>query len=332
MGRRISTPDPYLRSKGRDMTFSAKLAAKGAAVLAVGALALTACTNASETGGGAKPSGSSSSTASFDPSTVAKDDSLASQVPAAIKSKGTLVVGSDTSYAPAEFLGGADNHTPMGYDVDIAKAIGQTLGLKTDVQTADFTGILPALGPKYDLGISSFTINKERLQAVNFVSYFNAGTAWAVQKGNPKKFSLDDVCGKTIGVQTGTVQEDPDLKDRNDKCVKDGKKPIEIVSLKAQTDLNTRLVNGSLDAMAADSPIIGYAIQQTNGAVEKIGDTYDAAPQGIAVAKSDTAFADLIQKVMTKLMADGTYKKILDTWNNSEGAITKSEVNPTPSS
>lgn len=263
---------------------------------------------------------------------MAKDDSLASQVPAAIKSSGTLRVGSDTSYAPAEFLGGADNHTAMGYDVDLAKAIGATLGLKTDVQTADFTGILPALGPKYDLGISSFTINKERLQAVNFVSYFNAGTSWAVQKGNPKKFSLDDVCGKTIGVQTGTVQEDPDLKDRNAKCTAAGKPAINIVSLKAQTDLNTRLVNGSLDAMAADSPIIGYAIQQTNGAVEKIGDTYDAAPQGIAVAKSDTALADLIQKVVTKLMADGTYKKILDTWNNSEGAITKSEVNPTPTS
>jgi polar amino acid transport system substrate-binding protein len=312
------------------MTFSAKLAAKSAAVLAVGALALTACTNASETGGGSKPSGSAS--ASFDPSTVAKDDALASQVPAAIKSKGTLTVGSDTSYAPAEFLGGADNHTAMGYDVDLAKAIGATLGLKTDVQTAEFTGILPALGPKYDLGISSFTINKERLQAVNFVSYFNAGTAWAVQKGNPKKFSLDDVCGKTIGVQTGTVQEDPDLKDRNAKCTAAGKPAINIVSLKAQTDLNTRLVNGSLDAMAADSPIIGYAVQQTKGAVEKLGDTYDAAPQGIAVAKSDTALADLVQKVMTKLMADGTYKKILDTWNNSEGAVTKSEVNPTPSS
>ncbi|GAB2764277.1 ABC transporter substrate-binding protein [Sinomonas soli] len=313
------------------MTFSAKLAAKGAAVLAVGALALTACTNASETGGGgSQPSGSAS--ASFDPSTVAKDDSLASQVPASIKSKGTLVVGSDTSYAPAEFLGGSDNHTPMGYDVDLAKAIGATLGLKTDVQTAEFTGILPALGPKYDLGISSFTINKERLAAVNFVSYFNAGTAWAVQKGNPKKFSLDDVCGKTIGVQTGTVQEDPDLKDRNAKCTAAGKPAINIVSLKAQTDLNTRLVNGSLDAMAADSPIIGYAVQQTKGAVEKLGDTYDAAPQGIAVAKSDTALADLVQKVMTKLMADGTYKKILDTWNNSEGAVTKSEVNPTPSS
>ncbi|GAA2199128.1 ABC transporter substrate-binding protein [Sinomonas flava] len=310
------------------MTFSAKLAAKGAAVLAVGALALTACTNASETGGAAKPSGSGSASASFDPSSVKKDDSLASQVPDAIKSKGKLVVGSDTSYAPAEFLGGSDNATPMGYDVDLAKAIGAKLGLKTEVQTAEFTGILPALGPKYDLGMSSFTINSERLAAVNFVSYFKAGTAWAVQKGNPKKFSLDDICGKKVGVQTGTVQEDPDLKERNAKCTAAGKPAIEVVSLKAQTDLNTRLVNGSLDAMAADSPIVGYAVQQTNGAVEKLGDTYDSAPQGIAVAKSDTAFAQLIQKTVTSLMEDGTYKKILDSWNNAEGALSKSEVNP----
>lgn len=313
------------------MTFSTKLAAKGAVVLAVSALALTACTNASETGGGAQPSSSGSAAASFDPSTVQKDDSLASQVPATIKSKGTLVVGSDTTYAPAEFLGGSDNHTPMGYDVDFAKAIAATLGLKADVQTADFTGILPALGPKYDLGISSFTITKERLQAVNFVSYFNAGVAWAVQKGNPKNFSVSDVCGKTVGVQTGTTEAD-EVKALSDKCTSSGKKAVNIVSLAAQTDLNTRLVNGALDAMSADSPVTSYAIQQTNGALEKVGDTTEMAPEGIAVAKSDTALADLIQKVMTKLISDGTYKKILDTWNNADGAVSKSEVNPSVSS
>ncbi|MDQ4488620.1 ABC transporter substrate-binding protein [Sinomonas sp. ASV486] len=312
------------------MTFSAKLAAKGATVLAVGALALTACTNASETGG-AKPSGTSSAAASFDPSSVAKDDSLASQVPAAIKSKGTLVIGSDTTYAPAEFLGGADNHTAMGYDVDIAKAIAATLGLKADVQTAEFTGILPALGPKYDLGISSFTITKERLQAVNFVSYFNAGVSWAVQKGNPKKFSTDDVCGKSIGVQTGTTEAD-EVKALSDKCTAGGKTAINIVTLDKQTDLNTRLVNGAIDAMSADSPVVAYAIQQTNGSLEKVGETTEVAPEGIAVAKGDTALADLIQKTMTKLIADGSYKKILDGWNNSDGAVTKSEVNPSVSS
>ncbi|WP_415853326.1 ABC transporter substrate-binding protein [Sinomonas sp. G460-2] len=312
------------------MTFTMKTAAKSAALLAVAALALTACTNASETGGVAQPSGSAA--ASFDPSSVHKDDSLASQVPAAIKSKGTLVIGSDTTYAPAEFLGGSDNHTPMGYDVDLAKAIGATLGLKTEVQTGDFTGILPALGPKYDLGISSYSITKERLGAVNFVSYLSAGTTWAVPKGNPKNFSLDDVCGKSVGVETGTIQEDPDLKDRNDRCVKAGKKPIDIVTLKSQTDINTRLVNGSLDAMVADSALIGYAVQQTNGAAQKIGDTYNSAPVGIAIAKNDTAFADLIQKVMTKLIADGTYKKILDSWSVADSAVSKSEVNPSVAS
>jgi polar amino acid transport system substrate-binding protein len=302
---------------------------KAAAVLAIGALALTACTNASQGGTPGAPGAASgpSGSASFDPSTVQKDDALAAMVPEAIKSKGTLTVGSDTSYAPAEFLA-PDGQTPVGYDVDLAKAIGATLGLKVQVQTSEFTGILPALGPKYDLGMSSFTINPERLRAVNMVSYFNAGTAWAVQKGNPKKFSLDDVCGKSIGVQTGTVQEDPDVSGRSKKCVADGKPAVNVITLKNQTDITTRLVNGSIDAMAADSPIIGYAATQTNGQIEKIGAVYDAAPQGIAVAKADTAWAEVIQKTVTKLMETGSYKKILEGWGNAEGAIAKSEVNP----
>ena len=46
------------------------------------------------------------------------------------------------------------------------------------------------------------------------------------------------------------------------------------------------------------------------------------------MAKSDTALADVIGKVMNKLISDGDYKKILDAWNNSKGAISKAEVNP----
>src|SRR3954469_12408595 len=167
-------------TKGNKMQISRSLlsnpALKAATVLAVSALALSACTNASETGtapGAASASGSAK--ASFDPSTIQKDDALAAMVPEAVKSKGTLTVGSDTSYAPAEFLA-TDGQTPVGYDVDIAKAIGATLGLHVQAQPSEVTGILPALGQKYDLGISSFTINPERLAAVNMVSYYQAGT------------------------------------------------------------------------------------------------------------------------------------------------------------
>jgi polar amino acid transport system substrate-binding protein len=115
---------------------------------------------------------------------------------------------------------------------------------------------------------------------------------------------------------------------RSRKCVAEGKPAIDIVTLKNQTDVTTRLVNGSIDAMAADSPVIGYALSQTGDKLQTLGDVYDAAPQGIAIAKSDTALSELVGKVMNKLISDGTYGKILDKWNNSKGAVTKSEVNP----
>ncbi len=57
-------------------------------------------------------------------------------------------------------------------------------------------------------GISSFTITNDS-KAVNFVDYFNAGVLWAVQKGNPKGINMDDLCGKKIGVQTGTGRGRP---------------------------------------------------------------------------------------------------------------------------
>ncbi len=306
------------------MHISSKLGLRFAAVLAVAALALTGCNNAEQT----PTTGSGSST--FDPSTVKKDDALIAMLPAALKDKKTLTVGSDTSYEPAEFLS-TDGQTPIGYDVDLAKAIGAVLGKDVKVQTSEFSTILPSLGSKYDLGISSFTITPERSQAVNFVSYFNAGVWWAVQKGNPKKFSLDDICGKKVGVQTGTVEEDPDVKDRSAKCVADGKPAIDIISLKNQTDVTTRLVSGSIDAMSADSPIIKNALQKTGDSLETLGDVYDSAEQGIAIAKDDTAFAGVIEKVMNKLMEDGTYKEILKTWNNDEGALSKAVLNPATS-
>ena len=257
---------------------------------------------------------------------------MSSQVPAAIKSKGTLVIGSDTTYAPAEFLGGADNRTPMGYGVDLAKAIGATLDLKVDIQTAEFTGILPALGPKYDLGISSFSITNERLKAVNFVSYLSAGTTWAVQKGNPKNSQRTTFAANPSASRPAPPRKILIFQTATMKCIKAGKQPIDIVTLKNQTDVTTRLVNGSIDAMIAESTLIGYAIQQTNGAVEKAGEVYNTSPVGIAVPKNDVALAELIQKTVAKLISDGTYKTILDSWNNADGAITNPEVNPTVTS
>ncbi len=64
----------------------------------------------------------------------------------------------------------ADGKTPVGFDVDIAKALAEVFGLEANPETANFDSIIPAVGAKYDIGISSFTVTKERLEAVDFVA------------------------------------------------------------------------------------------------------------------------------------------------------------------
>ena len=88
--------------------------------------------------------------------------------------------------------------------------------------------------------MSSFSINDERVQTVDMVSYFTAGTSLAVKTGNPDGISADDLCGKAVGVQAGTVQVE-DLAARNTECTTAGKPPITVSELQAQTDVTLAL-------------------------------------------------------------------------------------------
>ena len=267
----------------------------------------------------------SSELTGYDVSSVQKDDDIAKLLPDYVTKDGKLTIGMDTSYAPAEFLA-EDGKTPVGFDVDIAKALAQVFGLEADPETANFDSIIPSVGSKYDIGISSFTVTKERLEAVDFVSHFDAGSAWAVKKGNPKKLDTSDMCGAKIAVQTGTVQEE-EANTIAKGCEADNK--AEVMSYKRQAEAATAVATGKADAFYADSPVAGYAISQTDGQLEALGDVEGVAKQGIAVKKGNTQLAEAVQKAVQKLMDDGTYMKILKHWGVENGAIDKAEINPT---
>ena len=290
------------------------------AVLASASLALTACGSSGSDSG----SGSSSSAAV---NAVTADPALAALVPADVKSSGKLVVGSDASYAPNEFQD--DKGTIVGMDVDLANAVAARLGLKAEVQNAGFTAIIPGIGAnKYQLGMSSFTDTKEREQTVDMVTYFTAGTSSAVKKGNPDKISADDLCGKKIAVQTGTTQADAIVDTINPACVAAGKPtvPNDGDKFDLQTDVTNAVVSGRNQVMMADSPVIDYAIKQTEGQLEKLGDTTDSAPYGIALAKG-SALAPAVQGAVQSLIDDGTYKQILQKWGVEAGAVDKAQLN-----
>src|SRR5947208_4682991 len=156
------------------------------AIALIAALA-TAAIGAGCGGSSSSTSGGTSTTLTATPNiNVPADKKIVAELPSSVKSSGTLTVAADATYAPNEFIA-PDGTTIQGMDADLAKALAQAMGLTADVKNVTFDSIIPGLAAnKYDLGMSSFTITKEREKTVDFVSYAQAGTSFFVKaQGGP---------------------------------------------------------------------------------------------------------------------------------------------------
>lgn len=296
---------------------------------ATASMALAACSDPSTSSTSQSAEGAVSATAieSFDTSSIETVDEIAALVPVAVKERNILRNGTSADYAPAEFRA-EDGQTPVGYDIDIVKALAKVMGLEEGTTThAEFPTIIPGLGSKFDIGASSFTITEERLAETNMISYVEVGSAYAVAQGNPKNFDPANACGTTIGVQNGTYQQEY-AEHLSEECVAGGNEAIKIMPLDLQTDIATKVIGGQYDATLADSTVIGYTVELSGGKLEQVGDIIEAEPQGIAVAKNDTELANAIQKAMQYLMDNGYLTKILAAYGAEDAGLTTAELNP----
>ena len=269
-------------------------------------------------------SGGTLTAASF---TVQQDPSIAAQVPADIKSSGQLSVAADATYAPDEYIG-SDGKTVIGMDADLAKAIAQLMGLKATVTNQPFDSIIPGLDAgKYDLGMSSFTDTKDREKTVDFVTYATAGESFFVNAdGGPTINSIDDICGLKIGAEKGTTEAD-DATAQSKKCTDAGKPAVSVSTFPDENGVNLALSSGRVDAGFADTPVADYAVKQSDGKFKlSPAPSIANAPYGIAMAK-DSGLQQPVLAAVKKLMADGTYKQILDYWGLQSIAISNPTIN-----
>jgi len=302
-----------------------------AAVAAVAGLTLVLAGCGGDSGdtgtGGGTGAGGAADTSEPLP-TVPADEALAARVPPAVAEDGVITVGSDSTYAPSEFLA-EDGQTIIGFDVDLFELVARKLGLDAQFETAPFDSIIAGVGSgRYEVGVSSFTINPERLQQATMVSYFNAGTQWATRAGNPDGVDPENACGLSIAVQRGTVQVD-DITARSQACETAGQEPITIDQYEAQSDATAAVVSGRDAAVLADSPVMAYAVAQTNGQLELLGDIYDSAPYGYVVPQDQADFAQALRDAVQALIDDGTYTQVLERWGVQDGAIDDPTVDPT---
>ncbi len=283
------------------------------AVLVAGGLALSACAN------NAPSAGVPTSAAPV----VTSQANLAALLPADIKTKGELKIGIGPNYPPNEYIDAAGKI--VGWDVQLFDAVAAKLGLRTTYVNSQFPQILAGINTgNYDLGVSSFTDNKKREETVDFVTYFSAGTQWASLKG--ETVDPENACGLRVAAQTNTNQLLKTLPAANTKCTAAGKAPIAIQSYADQAAANSAVVVGKADAVLADSPVIAYAVKQSGGKLQLDGKIYDAAPYGWPV-KKDSSLGPVLQKALESLIADGTYRKILENFGIAGGAITNPTIN-----
>jgi polar amino acid transport system substrate-binding protein len=264
---------------------------------------------------------------------VSKNTGLNAQLPAAIRSKGTLTMATDPTYAPIEF--GKTGGGYQGFDIDLANALGKTLGVKVTVEKAQFDGILAGINAgRYDFAMSAFTDNTDREKGNDFVTYFTAGTSIGVKKGNPKHVtSQDSLCGLKVAAEKGTIQATALTATQAEgaitlkgTCLKEHKKAPIPVLLPDQGGVNNAVVSGRADAFTGDTPVVIYQGTLVGGQIQLAGKTTDEAPYGIAFKKG-SALVTVFQKAMTQLIQNGTYQKIIATWKLQAGAVTSSKIN-----
>lgn len=277
-----------------------------AVALTAAATALTALTACGSGGTGAAGSGAKGGLPK-----VAKDAGVAAAVPAAIKKKGTLTVVMSTSSPPAHFE--SEGGVMQGLDADLAVVIGQVMGLKTKVQGVPLDEIIPGLQAKrYDVVVSQFSPTPERAKVVDFVDYAKSGTTLGVPGGNPKKLSMNGLCGVRIGVQKGSSQTMDVVPAIDKKCRAQGKKPVTMMTFKDSSAALLALRSNRTDGVLLDAPVLGYAVKQEHGKLAAAG-TVDAAPVAIGAVKGG-GMAEPIQKALEKLAKTGAYDKVFARW------------------
>ncbi|MEV7672603.1 MULTISPECIES: ABC transporter substrate-binding protein [unclassified Streptomyces] len=306
-------------------TRTSRLAAV-AAIAVAGSMLMTACGDQTE-GGSAEGTSSSQKPASTAP--------LFSKLPADIQKSGVIKVGTDASYAPMEFTEGGKI---VGVDPDIAQALSKQLGVKLEFVSGTFDGLITSIySGRQNLIMSSMTDNKKRQEGlddngkkigkgIDFVDYFSSGVSLLVKKGNPQGInSLDDLCGKTVAVQRGTIYEDT-FKAQATKC---GDKKLTIQAFDTDAEAQTRVKAGGAVADLNDYPVAAYIAKTSGGGndFEVVGSQSDVGLFGIGVSKDKPQLRDAVKEALDAIIKDGSYAEVLKKWDVEDSAVTSATVN-----
>lgn len=277
-----------------------------AAVLAVGVLALAGCSSDDDgedtsTAGTSAESGSATSAGGGEGGELSLEG-------VELVEDGQLTVCSDMPYTPFEFEDEETGET-TGFDYDVVSAMGEQLGVDVVFNTTPFDGILGSLqAGDCDMVASAMTITEERAEQVSFTEpYFDADQSLLIRAEDEGTYTaLEDLAGKTIGVQSGTTGEEYANENLPEGAT--------VRQYQTGEEIFTAMLAGDVDAALQDFPVNAYRAA-TSPEEFAVTETFPTGEQyGFAVTKENEALLAALDAALAAIREDGTYDEIFAEW------------------
>lgn len=249
----------------------------------------------------------------------------AADLPPAIAGKGALTVAVVPNYPPLEFRDPATGKL-TGFDVALGEALGRKLGLRIDWQETSFDQMLPALATgRVDAILSGMSDLASRHEASTFVDYLRSGPAFFVQQSRAAEFpDMAALCGRKVAASRRTSFPKEIAAWSDAHCAG---RPIEVIGTDGSIDARSQLKQGRVDAAMQGDETLPYVMAQEPGAYKVLGGPIATQLTGIAVPAREAGLQQALAGALDGLIADGTYKALLATWQLSGDGVEKATIN-----
>ncbi|MFT4149165.1 MAG: ABC transporter substrate-binding protein [Paracoccaceae bacterium] len=238
---------------------------------------------------------------------------------------GKLTIANTLEYAPFEFID--DKGAQVGVNIELAAAVAKEMGAELEVTRMPFPSMIPGLAAdRFRIAWETFSPTEERLAQVDFVMFLKSGLVVSTTPDKKDTFGGEHpLCGKRIGVIGGTVSDF--LVDKLvTECTEKGLAALDKKVFLEGKDVTQAALSDRIDGKMDDATASGYFEVTSGGQMVVLPGLYDEAPLGIAVKKGDAETAKMLEAGLNALIANGSYKTIMEKYGLGAAMIDKAFI------
>lgn len=230
-----------------------------------------------------------------------------------VEEKKVLTMGTSADYPPFEYIDTAKGGDIIGFDVDLANAIAGKLGYEFEIKDMDFGGLISALqSDKVDFVLAGMSATEERKQNVDFSDVYYTAKDMIISQAGSGIETEEDLNGKTIGVQLGSIQED------YGKELQKEYPDLQVESRDRISELVQEVKNGRFDAAVIDVTVATGFLEENDDLGGFIAPADDEGAGSAMAFPKGSELTEAFNAELQKMKENGELDALIEEWFGKE--------------